>query len=112
MLVLQEKSCDALQEDSVTADEVKYSAAARLAQLDAQVLDLQQDMAACLHVRKAAIDENVETTGHQLANVQVSKCPVPHKSDLPQGCVWAPHDRYALSDFTQTWAASAQGCRH
>ena len=56
----------------MTADEVKYGTAARLAQLDAQVLDLQQDMASCLHARKAAINEQIETAGRQLTNVQVS----------------------------------------
>ncbi|KAL3152957.1 hypothetical protein ABBQ38_011987 [Trebouxia sp. C0009 RCD-2024] len=56
-----------LQEAGVAEDEVKYGAAARLAKLDADLLDQQQEMALCLQARRAALDQELQQAQTQLA---------------------------------------------
>ena len=60
-----------LQEVGVAEDEVKYGAAARLAKLDGDLLDVQQDMATCLEARQAALARDREPAQTQLARSQV-----------------------------------------
>jgi len=50
---------------------VKYGAAARLAQVDSELLDVQQDMATCLHARQGAVTQDVLAAQGQLATLQV-----------------------------------------
>ena len=52
-------------------DEVKYGAAARLAKLDGDLVDVQQDIAACLQARQAAFASDWEQAQTQLASSQV-----------------------------------------
>ena len=61
-----------MQEAGVAEDEVKYGAAARLAQIDSELVDVQQDMATCLQARQAAVTEDLQTVQSQLAALQVS----------------------------------------
>ena len=63
-----------MQEAGVAEDEVKYGAAARLAQIDSELVDVQQDRATCLKARQAAITEELQTVQSQLATLQVSCC--------------------------------------
>lgn len=60
-----------LQEAGVAEDEVKYGAAARLAKLDADLLDQQQEMALCLQARRAALDQELQQAQTQLATSEV-----------------------------------------
>jgi hypothetical protein len=60
-----------MQEAGVAEDEVKYGAAARLAQVDSELLDVQQDMAACLHARRGAVTQDVLAAQGQLVTLQV-----------------------------------------
>ncbi|KAL0034643.1 hypothetical protein WJX77_000708 [Trebouxia sp. C0004] len=57
-------------EAGVAEDEVKYGAAARLAQLDGEVVEVQQDMATCLHARRSAVTQDVLAAQAQLATLQ------------------------------------------
>ncbi|DBB18122.1 TPA: hypothetical protein ACH3X3_003098 [Trebouxia sp. C0006] len=57
-------------EAGVAEDEVKYGAAARLAQVDSELLDVQQDMAACLHARRGAVTQDVLAAQGQLVTLQ------------------------------------------
>ena len=50
---------------------MKYGAAARLAQVDSELLDVQQDMADCLHARRGAVIQDVLAAQGQLATLQV-----------------------------------------
>lgn len=59
------------QEAGVAEDEVKYGAAARLAALDADLLDQQQEMALCLQAHRAALDQQLEHAQTQLAASEV-----------------------------------------
>ena len=59
----------------VAEDEVKYGAAARVAQLDTELLDTQQDMAACLHTRQAACSQDVQEAKTELTTLQVLSGP-------------------------------------
>lgn len=52
-------------------DEQKYGAAARLAKLDDDLVDVQQAMAACLQARQAALAHDWEQAQTQLATSQV-----------------------------------------
>ena len=52
-------------------DEVKYGAASRLAQLDIELVDVQQDMAACLHARQGAVTQDLHSMQRQVASLQV-----------------------------------------
>lgn len=52
-------------------DEVKYGAATRLAKLEADLLDEQQDMAACLQGRRAALTHDLEQAQTLIATSQV-----------------------------------------
>ena len=60
-----------LQEVGVAEDEVKYGAAARLAKLDGDLVDVQQDMAACLQAHQAVLAHDWEQAHTQLASWQV-----------------------------------------
>ncbi|KAA6426936.1 MAG: hypothetical protein FRX49_03260 [Trebouxia sp. A1-2] len=57
-------------EAGVAEDEVKYGAAARLAQVDSELLDVQQDMADCLHARQGAVTQDILAAQGQLATLQ------------------------------------------
>ena len=60
-----------MQEAGVAEDEEKYGAAARLAQVDNELMDVQQDMAACLHARQFAVTQDVLAAQDQLATLMV-----------------------------------------
>lgn len=55
----------------VAEDEVKYGAAARLAQLDTQLLDMQQVMATCLHARQADVGQDIQQAQNHIHALQV-----------------------------------------
>ena len=59
-----------MQEMGVAEDEVKYGAAARLAQLETELLDVQQEMAICLHTRQGAVTQDLQIAQSQLATLQ------------------------------------------
>lgn len=61
-----------LQEAGVAEDEVKYGAAARLAKLDGDLVDVQQDMAAWLQARQAALAHDWQQAQAQLTSSQVT----------------------------------------
>lgn len=61
-----------LQEVGVAEDEVKYGAAARLAKLDADLMDEQQEMAVCLQSCEATIAHELERAQTQLAISKVT----------------------------------------
>ena len=50
---------------------MKYGAAARLAQVDSELLDVQQDMVTCLHARRGSVTQDVLAAQGQLATLQV-----------------------------------------
>ncbi len=51
---------------------MKYGAAARLAKLDADLLDQQQEMALCLLARQSALDQDLEKAQTQFATSEVT----------------------------------------
>lgn len=62
-----------VQETSVLGDEDKYGAAARVAQIDSELMDLQQGIASCLRAQELLVAQDIEIASQEVSSLQV-KC--------------------------------------
>lgn len=60
-----------MQEASVLKDEEKHGAAARAAQLECDLLEVQQSMAACLQTQDLLVTQEIEAAEQQSKELQV-----------------------------------------
>ena len=55
-------------------DEKKYGAAARVAQIDSELVDLQQGIASCLRAQELLVAQDIETVSQEVSALQVGCC--------------------------------------
>ena len=67
-------------------DETKYGAAARVAQIDSELVDLQQGIASCLRAQELLVAQDMEIVRQEVNALQVGCC-CPPLSALCHACI-------------------------